>query len=68
MITLKINMVIFQGHYSLILIVSCMKLKPKMFIEILLRIKEMFDFSNYSAKSKIYDHSNKSVCGKMKER
>ena len=29
--------------------------------------KEMFDFSNYSAKSKYYDNSNKLVIGKMKD-
>ena len=29
--------------------------------------KEMFDFSNYSAKSKYYDDSNKLVVGKMKD-
>ena len=29
--------------------------------------KEMFDFSNYSTKSKYYDHSNKLVIGKMKD-
>ena len=28
--------------------------------------KEMFDFGNYSAKSKYYNDSNKSVVGKMK--
>ena len=28
---------------------------------------EMFDFSNYSAKSKYYDNSNKLVVGKMKD-
>ena len=28
--------------------------------------KEMFDFSNYSAKSKYYDDSNKLAIGKMK--
>ena len=28
--------------------------------------KEMFDFSNYSTKSKYYDNSNKLVVGKMK--
>ena len=27
----------------------------------------MFDFSNYSAKSKYYDDSNKLVVGKVKE-
>ena len=31
-------------------------------------IKEMFDFSNYSNKSKYYDHSNKLVVGKMKNK
>ena len=29
--------------------------------------KQMFDFSNYSTKSKYYDNSNKSVVGKMKD-
>ena len=29
--------------------------------------KEMFDFSNYSTKSKYYDDSNKLVIGKMKD-
>ena len=29
--------------------------------------KEMFDFSNYSTKSKHFDNSNKLVVGKMKE-
>ena len=29
--------------------------------------KEMFDFSNYSSKSKYYDDSNKLVSGKMKD-
>ena len=29
--------------------------------------KEMFDFSNYSAKSKYYDNSNKLVVGKMED-
>ena len=31
------------------------------------RDKEMFDFSNYSTKSKYYDNSNKLVIGKMKD-
>ena len=31
------------------------------------RNKEMFDFSNYSLKSKYYDDSNKLVIGKMKD-
>ena len=29
--------------------------------------KEMFDFSNYSAKSQYYDNSNKLVVGKMED-
>ena len=29
--------------------------------------KEIFDFSNYSTKSKYYDGSNKLVIGKMKD-
>ena len=29
--------------------------------------KEMFDFSNYSTKSKYYDDSNKLVIGKLKD-
>ena len=29
--------------------------------------KEMFDFSNYSSKSKYYDKSNKLVVGKIKD-
>ena len=29
--------------------------------------KEMFDFSNYSTKSKYFDNSNKLVVGKMKD-
>ena len=29
--------------------------------------KQMFDFSNYSAKSKYYDNSNKLVVGKMED-
>ena len=30
--------------------------------------EEMFDFSNYSTKSKYYDNSNKLVAGKMKDK
>ena len=30
-------------------------------------IKEMFDTSNYSTKSKYYDNSNKLVIGKMRD-
>ena len=31
------------------------------------KYKEMFDFSNYSAKSKYYDDSNRSIVSKMKD-
>ena len=48
---LKINMATNQSYYSLILIVYCKKLKPKMFMKILVSIKKMLDFINYSAKS-----------------
>ena len=37
-------------------------------MRILAAIKEMFDFSNYSTKSKYYDNSNKLVIGKMKDK
>ena len=39
-----------------------MELKPKIFS----KNKEMFDFTNYFAKSKYYDDSNLGVVGKMK--
>ena len=44
-----------------------MKLKLKMSIKILATVEKMFDFSNYSTKSKYYDNSNKLVVGKMKD-
>ena len=37
-----------------------MKLKPEIFMKIFIKDKEL-DFSNYSAKSKYYDDSNKLV-------
>ena len=37
-------------------------------MKILTAIKKMFDFSNYSTKSKYYDNSNKLVIGKMKDK
>ena len=42
-----------------------MKLKPKIYVDFS-KDKEMFDFNNYSAKSKYYDDSNKLVVCKMK--
>ena len=44
-----------------------MKLKLKMCTKMLAVDKEMFDFSNYSTKSKYYDNSNKLVIGKMND-
>ena len=49
-------MVATQNYYSLILIVSCIKLKLKIIY-----------FSNYSTKSKHYDDSNKLVVCNMKD-
>ena len=74
MIILKINMLKMQDYSSLTLIVWWMKSKRKMFMKILVKNvnedfskeKKMFDFSNYSAKSKYYDDSKKSVVGKVK--
>ena len=74
MILLKINMLTIQDYSSLTLIVWWMKSKRKMFMKILVKNvyedfskdKKMFDFSNYSAKSKYYDDSKKSVVGKVK--
>ena len=38
-----------------------------MFTMILVKMKRIFDFSNYSNKSKYQDDSNKFVVGKMKD-
>ena len=54
MVTLKINTVKTQDYYSL--------------YEDFSKDKEMFNLSNYSAKSKYYDNSNKLVVGKMKDK
>ena len=43
------------------------KIKTEDVYEDFSRDKEMFDFSNYSSKSKYYDDSNKLVSGKMKD-
>ena len=59
-------MVTTQDYCSLTLIPWCMKLKPRMFLKILVNTKKMFDFSNYWTKSKFYD-SKKLVVGKMKD-
>ena len=60
MITLKIIMVATQDHYSLTLVVCCMKLKLKMYVhDDFSKGKEMFDFTNCSAESKYYDNSKR---------
>ena len=57
MITLKIITVTTQDHYSLTLIVCCMKLKLKMYVhDEFSKDKEMFDFTNCSAESKYHDN------------
>ena len=43
------------------------KIKAEVVYEDFREDKEMFDFSNYSAKSKYCDDSNKLVVGKMKD-
>ena len=40
MITYKINKVATQDYYFVTLIVSCINLKPKMFMKILVRIRK----------------------------
>ena len=44
-----------------------MKLKTEDVYNDIKNNKEMFDFVNYSAKSKYYDNSNKLLVGKMKD-
>ena len=51
-----------RNYHLQILTGWCMELKPKIFS----KNKEMFDFTNYFAKSKYYDDSNIGVVGKMK--
>ena len=43
------------------------EIKTEDFYENFSKDKEMFDFSNYSTKSKYYHNSNKLVNGKMKD-
>ena len=42
------------------------EIKTKDVYEDFSKDREIFDFSNYSTKSKYYDSSNKSIAGKMK--
>ena len=59
------------GNYSRLLFTDtdCLvnKTKTADICEYFSSNKEIFDFSNYSAKSKYYDDSNKLVVGKMKD-
>ena len=59
MITLKTNMTTTQEYYSLILIVLCMKLKPNMFMRILIMIIQLTqcDYLNKLITRKIKDET-----------
>ena len=63
MITLQINMVTNQNYCLLTL----NKIKTEAVHENVIKDKEMFDFSNYSAKSQYYDNLNALVVRKMKD-
>ena len=72
MITLKINMTTTQGIHSTQLLFTytdslMCEIKTKDVYEDFSKDEEMFDFSNYSTKSKNYDESNKLVVSKMKD-
>ena len=68
MIIPKANMATNRDYYWQVLAALCMKLKLKILIKILVRIEKMFDFCNYSNKSKHYDNSKPLVFGKMKDK
>ena len=51
-------MVKTQDYYSQTLIVQCMKLKNEKVYKDFSNDKEMFDYSNYSTKSKYYGKQN----------
>ena len=53
-----------RDYYSQLLIAWSLKLKLKMFMTVLIKIKKMLDFSDYSAKSKYYDDSYVLIVGK----
>ena len=66
MITLKINMVTIQDCYSDT--DSLMyEIKTEDVYKDFSNSKKMFDFSNYSTKSKYYDNSNKLVVRRMED-
>ena len=59
---IKINMTTNQNYYSQTLIVNVWNVYEEFSSD-----KEMFNFSNYSTKSKYYYDSNKLVIGKRKD-
>ena len=48
--------------------VSFIKLKQTIFMKIIMRIKNLFDFNDYPRDSKFFDLVNKKFIGKMKEK
>ena len=66
MITLKVNMVTTQDLFTDTDSVMY-EIKTEDVYEDLSSKKEMFDFCNYSTKSRYHDDSNKLVIGKMKD-
>ena len=56
-----------QNYYSQTLIVLIYEIKTEDVYKAFSNDKEMFDFSNYSTRSKHYDNSNKLAIGKMKD-
>ena len=67
MITLKINTAATHNFYLQASIVSCTKLKLEISMNVLGTIQKCLIFSNYSAKSKIYDNSKILFISKMKD-
>ena len=65
MITLKTNMVTTQDNYSQTPVMY--EIKTEGVYAGFSNKKEMFDFSNYSIKSKYYDNWSKLVVGKIKD-
>ena len=70
MIALKINIntLTVQDYYSLKLMVLMYEIKTKDVYEDFSMDTKMFDFSNYSAKSKYYHGSNRLVFHKIKDK
>ena len=66
MIALKIHMVTSQDDYSQTLTVLMYEIKIEDVYNDFGNDKAMFDFTNYSTKSKYYDNSNKLVVSKRK--